>query len=405
MTHPRFDALILNGNLRQALVAVRSLGRRGLRVALAGSSRDYPAFASRYCAEGFEFPAEESANAYSDRLKEWLEEHGARVVIPSHDGSTALLRRHRAALESHTRLAIGSERSLEIAVSKERTLAAAAAVGIRVPGEFIVRDPSDLAAAIATIGFPAVIKPNESWLTDGHQGQWAGPTLVVNVGEAEPVIAKLTRFGGSALFQQFLPGRRDAVSFIYDGRRFHARFAQWAQRTRPPVGGESVLRQAIAIPSDIGDVSEALIREIGLEGYSEVEFRRDAAGVPYMMEINPRLSASVEVAVRAGVDFPLLLYQWAAGAPIESVSGYREGGWMRHLGGDVETTLAALEERGRPGVSPPARVLLDFGLAFFKVTGYDYLDWRDPRPALRATSRYSGRLFERILSRTCKAIS
>src|SRR5213596_1719701 len=80
-----------------------------------------------------------------------------------------------------------------------------------------------------------------------------------------------------------------------------ARFAQWAKRTSPPLGGNSVLRQSIAIPADIGGDAESLVREINLEGYSEVEFRRDAAGVPYLMEINPRLSASVEVAVRAEI--------------------------------------------------------------------------------------------------------
>jgi hypothetical protein len=49
------------------------------------------------------------------------------------------------------------------------------------------------------------------------------------------------------------------------------------------------------------------------------------------MEINPRLSASVEVAVRAGVDFPYLLYQWANGDPIDHVEYYRVGRWMCYL--------------------------------------------------------------------------
>ena len=134
----------------------------------------------------------------------------------------------------------------------------------------------------------------------------------------------------------------------------YACFAQWAKRTSPPLGGNSVLRKSIAITSDTGRYAESLVRDINLEGYCEVEFRRDAAGVPYLMEINPRLSASVEIAVRAGVDFPYLLYQWASGGPIERVAGYRIGGWMRHLGGDITTTLAALRQRGRPG-SPAAK--------------------------------------------------
>lgn len=61
------------------------------------------------------------------------------------------------------------------------------------------------------------------------------------------------------------------------------------------------------------------------EIFNEVEFWRDSAGIPYLMEINPRLSASVELAVRVGVDFPYLLYQWANGDHIPMVKEYRTG--------------------------------------------------------------------------------
>src|SRR5207245_9620761 len=146
--------------------------------------------------------------------------------------------------------------------------------------------------------------------------------------------------------QELLTGRREAVSFLYAHGEVYARFAQWAMRTSPPLGGESVLRQSIAIPPDVGCHAESLVREINLEGYSEVEFRRDAAGVPYLMEINPRLSASVEVAVRAGVDFPYLLYQWASGKPVDRVAAYRTGGWISDLGGDITTKIVALMTSG-----------------------------------------------------------
>src|SRR5256885_4671083 len=55
----------------------------------------------------------------------------------------------------------------------------------------------------------------------------------------------LTRLGGSVLFQRLLSGRREAVSLLYANGEIYARFAQWARRTDPPLGGESVLRQKI----------------------------------------------------------------------------------------------------------------------------------------------------------------
>jgi len=85
--------------------------------------------------------------------------------------------------------------------------------------------------------------------------------------------------------------------------------------------------------------------------------------------------------VRAGVDFPYLLYQWASGERIDIVEGYRTGLWMRYLGGDIATTIAALQQRGRPGVSTPTQTLFGFCSSFFMPMHYDYFDWKDPLPA------------------------
>lgn len=386
-------------------MTVRSLGRRGLRVAAVGTVRNAPAFSSRWCQRGFVFPATEATDAYRAMLEEWLERTGARVLISSHDGTVAMLRAHRARLEQRVRLALADERALTIAVNKERTLAVARRLGLHVPREVVVRGVGDVPVALNEIGLPAVIKPCESWVWHGREGTWVGPQLVVNSDEARRAVEAVTRFGEAVLFQQLLTGRREAVSFLYANGEVYARFAQWAMRTRPPLGGQSVVRQSIAIPADIGAHAESLVRDINLEGYSEVEFRRDGDGVPYLMEINPRLSASVEVAVRAGVDFPYLLYQWASGGPIDKVERYRVGGWMRHLGGDIERMITALGERGRPGVTRPVRTLLDFGLSFLRPMRYDYLDWKDPLPAVKATTDFTRGAISRLLSRVKRSLS
>ncbi len=388
------DALVLDAHQRQALVTVRSLGRRGLSVAALETSGNAPAFSSRWCQRGLVCPADEATDAYLTYLEQALERMAGQVLIPSSDGTIALLRRHRARLERRVRIALASEAAMTVAVDKEQILAVAQRLGIGVPRSLVVRTVSDVPEALRKIGLPAVVKPTESWQWGQPLGARVVSELVTTPDEARCAIAKLTRFGGVTLFQELLSGRREAVSFLYANGEIHARFAQWAKRTRPPLGGESVLRQSIAVPPDIGSQAERLVRELDLEGYSEVEFRRDSAGIPYLMEINPRLSSSVEIAVRSGVDFPYLLYQWASGGPIDTVESYRTGGWMRYLHGDLMTTIAALQQRGRPGVTPPVRAILDFGLSFFRPMGYDYLDWKDPLPAVKATTdftRYSVR--------------
>ena len=111
-------------------------------------------------------------------------------------------------------------------------------------------------------------------------------------------------------------------------------------------------------------------------------------------------SSDLEIAVRSGVDFPSLLYQWANGGPIDRVQGYRVGVWMRHLQGDLMTTITTLQQRGRPGVAPPVQALLGFGLSFFKPMKYDYMDWHDPLPAVKATTDFVRTSVKRALRKT-----
>ena len=381
----RFDALVLDAGLRQSLVTVRSLGRKGRSVAALETSSNAPVFASRWCAQKFVSPSAHCTEEYLSYVEDLLERTAARVLIPSHDGTIELLRQHRTRLEQRVRIALANEHALRIAVNKEQTLKIARSLGMHVPPSVMVHSVSDVSSALKEIGLPAVVKPNESWIG----GTRVASELVTTADEAHRAVAVLTGNGGSALFQRLLSGRREAVSLLYASGEICARFAQWAKRTAPPLGGESVLRQSIAMPPDIGPQSERLVREINLDGYSEVEFRRDTAGVAYLMEINPRLSASVEVAVRAGVDFPYLVYQWASGGPIDRVAGYQTGGWMRYLGGDITSMVAAFRERGRPGVAPPLQTVVDFGLSFLRPMAYDYMNWRDPMPAIKATTHFT----------------
>lgn len=220
--------------------------------------------------------------------------------------------------------------------------------------------------------------------------------VVTTPEEARRVVEQLVGLGVTAIFQQFLSGQRESISFLYAHGQIYARCAQWHKRSHPPLGGQSVLRQSIAIPPDIDDQAERLVREINLEGCSEVEFRRDTAGNPYLMEINPRLWAATELAVRSGVDFPYLLYQWASGGKVDTVTSYRAGGLLRHLSRDVATVVAAARQRGRPEATPLVKAIRDFCVSFFILTGYDYVDWRDPLPAFTATVHYVRFLLQRV---------
>jgi predicted ATP-grasp superfamily ATP-dependent carboligase len=278
---------------------------------------------------------------------------------------------------------LASDAALEVAVSKERTADLAASLGIDVPQSVAITDPSQLRAALAEVGLPAVVKPTRSWAVDSEGvGTRLSSTLAQTADDAAAALDWMLASGGSALVQRWLPGVREAVTLFYAHGRFWARFAQISHREWPTLGGVSALCESVPLRSDTTHSAERLIEAMDLEGCAMVEFRRDSEGRAVLMEVNPRMGASVGLAVRCGVNFPQLLYAWGMGEPIEQMDHYRVGKRLRWLVGEIWYVKSAFngpspETAGR--AEAVAKVISDLVLRPGRVDGF-YLT--DPWPAL-----------------------
>jgi hypothetical protein len=100
------------------------------------------------------------------------------------------------------------------------------------------------------------------------------------------------------------------------------------------------------------------------------------------MEVNARLAGTLENANRSGVDFPLLVWQWATGQRVQPVLAYRTGVRTRYLNGEIQWLKANLSQPGRPDTLPAPRAIWTFLCEFVRTRHYDYLDRGDVWPAL-----------------------
>jgi predicted ATP-grasp superfamily ATP-dependent carboligase len=402
------DVLVLDAEYRQALAALRSLGSAGFRVGAvvcASEAHDSLATRSRWCVWHDVVP-DFAANprAYVDAILSLLDRQPARVLLPSHDGTIAALRQRRPEIEARTALALASDQALDIAVSKPRTLALAQKLGIAVPRSIGIRDASDARAAMRDLGFPAVIKPAESW------AQQAGTGTRQSVEAVRTEYALLRRLetiqaqGGQAIVQEWLPGTRDAVSLFYANGRVWARFVQTSRRELPAVGGASVFCESIAPSPDLIEPAEALVRAMNLEGCSMIEFRRDRRGRPTLMEVNARLAGSAALAHAAGVDFPALLRSWALRDPLRAIPTYKTGVRLRWLAGDLGNLQTAVRHGG-VDVPPRHRALATFfGDFLLSPSPLDVFDRRDLRPALHEVRR-TLRVFTGAVGRSARRLT
>jgi predicted ATP-grasp superfamily ATP-dependent carboligase len=383
-----YDILILDGTYKQSLTSARSLGQAGLRVALGESRSQYSpergaaSWRSRYCARAVDLPDYNSDQAaYVEAVLGFVLEHQVRVVLPSGDANIVMLSPHRGRFaELGCRLAVASDSALAIANDKVRTLELADRLGIAYPKSMPLTGPQDLPAVVAELGYPFVVKPTVSWT--GESQDRVSPVEVVNEAEAVAALTRYLATGCAVLAQPWLPGRREGVTLLIVDGEVLGMCGAVAHRTVPPLGGVSVMRESIEVPADIREASIGLAKAMGLDGPCEVEWRRDAAGRPMLMEVNARLAGTLENANRSGVDFPLLVWQWATGQPVTSALTYRTGVRTRWLSGELHWLKANLQNPGRPDTMSAPKAIWTIAWEFLRTGHYDYCDRSDIWPAL-----------------------
>ena len=124
-----------------------------------------------------------------------------------------------------------------------------------------------------------------------------------------------------------------------------------------------------------------------------IECKRDpATGRHVIMEVNGRLWGSLQLAIDAGVDFPLLLARCALGLVVPPVHKYRVGIRSRWFWGDVDHLYARLRRSAAElhlenGAPSRVAVIADF----LRIRpGRDHCEvwrWLDPAPFLLETGR------------------
>ncbi len=383
------DALVLDSHARGSLAVARQLGRGGHRVAMGAYDPGDPGLRTRYAAETALFvPPSENINTYADQIIGWLREHPADVVLTSSDQTATALLGRRDEIEQLTRLGLASTPAMRATLNKEETLEAGRRAGVPGPRSIAVTSAADVVSAADELGYPCVLKPDESWrVLNGAAGQRVVCAFLASPDDARREGEVLVAADTPGLIQEFAPGRREAITVLRQDGRLVASFAMAATRTWPPLGGSSVMRESVRMPADSLRHAVALTEEIGYEGYGEVEFRRAADGRPLLMEINPRFSASVELALLAGVDFATMQLEWARGGRLTPSPGYRVGVRLSWLEGELRLVGARLigAPEPRPRFADAARDLVaDYVPRLPRIDG---LNWRDPMPTVAAAKR------------------
>ena len=133
-----------------------------------------------------------------------------------------------------------------------------------------------------------------------------------------------------------------------------------------------------------------------------IEFKWDVEeNRPKLIEVNGRFWGSLNLAIKAGVDFPFLLYQLAIGEKVEGPTEYRIGLKSRWELGDLDHLLIRLKrDPNHPSLSGTRvrkRDAVTVFLADFlrPSIGHEVFECGDPGPFLFEAKEYIRNLVHR----------
>jgi len=395
------DAIVLDGNQRSSLAITRSLGKRGLSVAVGEERGNSLSSRSRHSVESFTYPSPARDPAgFVEALRTHAQGKRGAVLFPGTDVTMKEVLARRGLLEENLRIPFAEVHRYDSLTDKWNLFSVAERSGVPIPRTVFPRGGTGAgrfpeSPETDRLGFPVVVKPARSrvW-SDGH---WAGTAVAYASDETE-----LERIRGEKIFravpfllQERIEGPGVGIFLLMQDGEVLARFAHRRIREKPPSGGVSVLCESIEPPPDALRASICLLGEMRWTGVAMVEFKRDRRdGVHKLMEVNARFWGSLQLAVSCGVDFPYLLYRMAKGEAVRGPNRYRVGLRSRWELGDLDHLLIRLcrkpEELSLPRDAPTRMsVLREFLLDSVRPSvRHEILRPDDPGPFLFELREY-----------------
>jgi len=372
--------LVLDGNQRAALAAVRSLGSRKLWVAVGETAPHSLAGFSRFCKERvtYDDPFSNPREFFQTLLSQ-IERLGITFLLPITEATTYIVLKYRSELPDSVILPLPDSATVERVANKNELFALAQRENLPIPPTRVCLNALEGLEALELIqDYPIVLKPFKSKILLDDSVVSTQVVIAESAAQARAALETRAYFEFPFTIQSFIKGTGQGIFALFKHGDPVCYFAHRRIREKPPGGGVSVLSESARVNETLKATAEKLLHTVHWHGVAMVEFRVSDDGTGYLMEINPRFWGSLQLAIDSGVDFPWLLYLISTGGELPELSWRHRR--VRWLLGDLDRLYLVL--KSPVSTYSIARKVLEI-LRFLSPglrTRHEVNRWRDLRP-------------------------
>lgn len=312
-------AIILGASVN-GLSFARSLGRKGIPTLTLDSDSLVGAY-SRYTRFVRHAPLDEQPGdllRLLEAIGSWLDMPG--VLLPTSDEHGLIVSQKKELLSRYFHFVVPDYETMQNIVNKRRQYALAEASGVPVPKSYFPESVEEVQVIADEVSFPCILKPYKA-----HEGRKKISKKVAVVESREDLVLRYRQIAGGTvefMVQEIIPGE-DTELFGYlafwdaEGRE-RSWLTKRKIRQNPPDYGDGSLQETVDAP-EVADLSRRLLKNFSYRGFVGVEFKFDARDKTFrLIEINPRTVSGNQLAISAGIDFPVIGYQYLTGMDVDA---------------------------------------------------------------------------------------
>ena len=325
------DRVLLFGGGLQVLSMARSLKENGHYVDVMGEHNEVSCkccFVERCYQCNLQ---EQTVGIFLD----FISDKNYEIVIPMEDPYSDWLSKNKAEIEklSAIKCAVMDWDIYQLASDKTRLLAFCESKGIPHPKTMLIDENLDVVAG--KIGFPALVKPS-------HSNGARGIVKVDDIEQFKTIAPKIKAKYGECTLQEYIY-TKDYYYNVMLYRCVDGKFANHCiikiLRYYPIKGGSSSLCMTVE-NERLLNICKKTLNELQWIGFADLDLLEKSDGDYRLIEINPRVPASVKASAISGVNFAEIIVAGTLGREIPKYV-YQTGKYLRGIGLDIAWFIAS----------------------------------------------------------------